>query len=224
MSDPAPIRPAKRKPPGFFKTTLLGALLVVVPAGIVGFALWQVARLALTVFKPVFDLLPFDSGWLRAAAIAASLLATLLVCYAVGLAVRTRWGAKLRRWAERRFLEKIPGYSTVRSLAHQYIGHDDERRFRPVLVALYSGETQVIAFEIEALPDGRVAVFVPSSPAVTLGAVHIVPPDRVHPVDATMHATIEAVAMFGEGAGKLVAPPNKGRAPDGQTRSGYSVS
>lgn len=195
---------ADKKPPiGFFKTTLLGALLVVVPVGIVAFALWQIFKIAFALIQPVVGKIPLDSALARGCAVIAAVLLVVLLCYFVGLAVRTRWGSRLRSWVERRFLEKIPGYSTLRSLAHQYIGDTDERKFRPVMVALYDPDTRVIALEIEEMADGMVAVFVPSSPAVTLGQVHIVPEARVYPLDASMHATIETVAMFGEGAGKL---------------------
>lgn len=204
--------PPKKRPPGFIKTALIGAVLVVVPVGIVAFALWQVGSLIFGLIAPVFDQLPLDSASLRVAAIVAAVLALVLICYFIGLAVRTRLGARLRGWVERRLLEKLPGYSTIRSLAHQYIGEADDKKFRPVLVALHDPDTRVVALEIEDLPDGNVAVFVPSSPAVTIGQVHIVPEGRIYPVDAGMHAAIEALAMFGEGSSKLVGGRPSGSA------------
>jgi uncharacterized membrane protein len=193
------------RPFGFVKTTLLGALLVVVPIGIVGFSLWQVARLVSGVMLPVFERLPIDSATIRVCVIVATLLIVVLLCYFTGLTVRTRWGGALRRWIERRLLEKIPGYTMIRSLTHQYLGHEDERMFRPVMVDLYDTGTKAIGFEIEELGDGTVAVFLPSAPAATLGQVHIVPEARVTPLKATVHATIEALAMYGVGSSKLVA-------------------
>ncbi len=197
-----PDRPA----PGFLKTTLLGALLVIVPVAIVGFALWQVTALARGVLGPVFGKLPFDSDVIKACVIVASLLLVVLACYITGLLVRTRWGRRLRRWIERRLLEKIPGYKMIRSLAHQYLGEEGETRFRPVLVDLYGTGTKVIGFAVEELGDGTVAVFLPSVPAVTLGQLQIVPAARVAPLPASMHATIETLTMFGEGTAGLLKP------------------
>lgn len=190
---------------GFLKTTLLGALLVVVPIGIIGFALWQIVSLVRTLLLPIFETLPFDGTVTRISVIAIALLAVVLLCYLTGLVVRTRWGASLRRWIERRILEKIPGYSIIRTLMHQYLGHEEERKFRPVLVDLYGSDSRAIGFEIEELGDGTVAVFLPSVPAATIGQVQIVPEERITPLKASMHATLEALTMFGVGSAKLVA-------------------
>lgn len=192
--------------PGFLKTTLLGALLVIVPVAIIGFALWQVTDLARGLLGPIFEKLPFDSAVIKACVIAASLLLVVLACYITGLLVRTRWGRRLRRWVEQRFLEKIPGYKIIRSLAHQYLGEEGEKRFRPVLVDLYGTGTKVIGFAVEEVGDGTVAVFLPSVPAVTLGQLQLVPVARVVPLPASMHATIEALTMFGEGTSGLLKP------------------
>lgn len=196
-------------PLGFLKTTLMGAVLVVVPVGIIGFALWQITSLFRSLLLPVVEKLPFDSAFMRYAVIAMALLSVILLCYFTGVAVRTRWGAAMRGWVERGVLERIPGYSIVRTLVHQYLGHEGERQFRPVLVDLYGSDSRAIGFEIEALGDGKVAVFLPSVPAATLGQVQLVPAERVHPLQASMHATLEALTMFGVGSSKLV-----GKDPD----------
>lgn len=201
------------KPPGFLKTTLLGAVLVVVPTGIIGFALWQVFSLFQKVLLPLIEKLPFESKMTSAVVIVIALLALVLLCYLTGLAVRTRWGGALRGWFERRLLEKIPGYSIIRSLAHQYLGHEEERQFRPVLIDLYRSDSRAIGFEIEELGDGTVAVFLPSVPAATVGQVQVVPEERITPLKASMHSTLEALTMFGVGSSKLVEGTATGKPP-----------
>lgn len=194
----------EKKPSGFLKTTALGAVVVVVPVGIIGFALWQIVSLVRTLLLPIFESLPFDSDFTRVSVIAIALLSVVLICYLTGLAVRTRWGAAMRGWMERVLLERIPGYSIIRTLMHQYLGHEEERTFRPVLVDLYGSDSRAIGFEIEELGDGTMVVFFPSVPAATLGQVQIVPQKRVTPLNATMHETLEALTMFGVGSSKLV--------------------
>ena len=179
-------------------------MLVVVPVGIIGFALWQIVSLVRTLLLPIFESLPFDSDFTRVSVIAIALLSVVLICYLTGLAVRTRWGAAMRGWMERVLLERIPGYSIIRTLMHQYLGHEEERTFRPVLIDLYGSDSRAIGFEIEELGDGTVAVFLPCVPAATLGQVQIVPQKRVTPLKATMHETLEALTMFGVGSSKLV--------------------
>jgi len=195
-----------QRPLGFTKTTALGALLIVAPIGIVGFAIWQVTMLVKNLLGPIFGMLPFDSTTIRILILVGALLLVVLLCYFTGALVRTRWGKRLRGWVERCFLERIPGYRMVRSLTHQYLGHEDERKFAPVMVDLHNTGAKMIGLEIEELGDGTVAVFLPSVPAVTLGQVHIVPQERVAPIPASLHLTIETLTMFGEGASKLVGP------------------
>ena len=110
----------------------------------------------------------------------------------------------MRNWLERCILERIPGYRVIRTLIHQYLGHEGGRQFRPVLVELFGSNSQAVGFEIEVLGNGQVAVFLPSVPAATLGQIQLVPESAVQPLDATMHATLEALTMFGVGSSKLV--------------------
>ena len=196
-----------RPPAGFLKTTAIGALLVVVPIGIISFALWQVFAITRGILMPIFSTLPFDSSTLRILVMVSALLLLVLVCWATGAMVRTRWGLRLRHWFERLLLERIPGYKVVRSLVHQYLGQSDERKFKPVLVDLHATGAKLIGLEIEELGDGTVAVFFPSVPAVTLGQVQIVPEERVQDLPASLHATIETLTMFGEGASQLIQEP-----------------
>ena len=153
---------------------------------------------------------------MRYAVIFMALTAVVLLCFFTGVSVRTRWGAAMRGWIERRFLARIPGYSVVRTVIHQYLGQDGGRQFRPVLVDLYGSDSRAVGFEIELLEDGKVAVFLPSVPAATIGQVQLVPQDRVYPLKASMHATLEALTMFGMGASKLVTTEADERTEEGE--------
>ena len=95
-------------------------------------------------------------------------------------------------------------------------GQDGGRQFRPVLVDLYGSDSRAVGFEIELLEDGKVAVFLPSVPAATIGQVQLVPQDRVYPLKASMHATLEALTMFGMGASKLVTTEADERTEEGE--------
>ncbi len=194
----------EKKKLGFLKTTLLGAVLVVVPIGIIGFSLWQVVRLVKALLLPVLDWLDFGSVVTEVSMIIGALLFVVLLCYLTGVAVRTRWGKRVRNWFESSILEKIPGYSMIRTLVHQYLGDEEERKFRPVLIDQHGSGALTIGFEIEDLGEGLVAVFLPSVPAVTLGRVEVVPAERVTPIKASMHDTIEALTMFGVGVSNLL--------------------
>ncbi|MGI9243712.1 MAG: hypothetical protein ACR2RV_23145, partial [Verrucomicrobiales bacterium] len=89
-----------QRPLGFAKTTALGALLIVAPVGIIGFSIWQVTKLVKGLLGPIFGTLPFDSTTIRVLILIGALLLVVLICYFTGALVRTRWGKRLRGWAE----------------------------------------------------------------------------------------------------------------------------
>jgi uncharacterized membrane protein len=216
------MKPAAPLPsPGFFHTAILGALLVVVPVGIAGWVLWQMVSILRGLFEPVAQHLPFDSTGIKVAVIVASLLLLLLVCYFTGLFVRTAFGARLKRWLERRWLDRIPGYKIIRRIISRYLGDETETAFRPVLVDLYGAGTWMVGFLVEELANGMVSVFIPSVPAVTLGQLHMVPASRITALSAPMKAVAESLAMYGEGLGGMM--PGQGNRRQGAAEAGNST-
>ena len=61
------------------------------------------------------------------------------------------------------------------------------------------------AFIIEELEDGRFTVFVPSVPTPLAGAVYILGPERVHPLNVPFTQAVKAVTRWGSGSEELVA-------------------
>src|ERR1700741_1798936 len=97
----------------FLKTTLLGGLIVVLPAWLaVLLVLKALGHLEIFV-KPVRSHLPHRIAHPRVIAI----LLLVVLCFLVGAAIQIAIGQKAEHAAERAVLEKIPGYTTLRSLA-----------------------------------------------------------------------------------------------------------
>jgi uncharacterized membrane protein len=132
-----------------------------------------------------------------------SLLLVLIVCFLIGVAVRTPAGRAIQERIEKSFFERIPGYALFRSLTQRMAGKDEENVWKPALVEIE--EALVPAFIIEELADGRFTVFVPSIPTPFAGAVYILTPDRVHPLDVPFTQAIQTVSRWGSGSKELVA-------------------
>ncbi len=64
-------------------------------------------------------------------------------------------------------------------------------------------KTTVIGKRVAERPDGRHRVYVPSSPMVTIGQVHILPASRVTETDLSMTETIGCLSQMGLEARKL---------------------
>ena len=99
-------------------------------------------------------------------------------------------------------------YTEIRKKGNEHTRMDEaretERQNLRDEIRVGADRLRECCLEIEELGDGSVAVFLPSVPAVTLGQLQIVPVERVFPIPASLHTTIEALTMFGEGVSKLV--------------------
>ena len=105
-----------------------------------------------------------------------AVVALLLLCLVVGLLVRSAVGRHVRRALETILFEKLPGYRLAKAFAGDRPGGGD-RPMRPALVSFDDGDCPALV--MDELADGRLLVFVPSSPAPMSGAIYLFTPDRV---------------------------------------------
>ena len=131
-----------------------------------------------------------------------------MICFVIGVAVRTRAGQAAREQVERTFFERLPGYALLRSLTQQMTGKSRENIWKPALFE--SDEGLLLAFIIEEFGDGRYTVFVPSIPTPLAGAVYIVDGKRVHPLDVPFTDALKTVSRWGSGSKDLVAAMERG--------------
>ena len=190
----------------FLVSTLVGGLMVLAPIYIAVLLLLRATKSLEVLVSPLAQLLP---DWFPAAHL-LSFLVVLLLCFFVGLALRTRPGRAARAQVEKSVLERIPGYTVVRGLTQQVAGTSGENAWKPALVEIE--EALVPAFIIEEHDDGRFTVFVPSVPTPFAGAVYILTPERVHPVDIPFTQAIQSIGKWGSGAKEFVAAMKQGGA------------
>lgn len=183
----------------FVAKALLGGLLIVVPIYVAVLLLLKGMKSVAGLVRPFARLLP-DSV---PAEPILSLLLVLLLCFLIGVAVRTRAGRAVREQIETTFFEKIPGYALIRSLTQRVAGESRENVWKPAL--LESDEALVPAFIIEEFEDGRYTIFVPSIPTPLAGAVYVLDRKRVHPLDVPFTEALKAISRWGSGAKDLVA-------------------
>ena len=183
----------------FAGSAFLSGLLIVVPIYLSILLLLKAMQSVVGFVRPLAMLLP---AWFPAER-ALSLLLVLIVCFLIGVAVRTAAGRAIRERIEKSLFERIPGYALLRSLTQRIAGKDEERAWKPALVEIE--EALVPAFIIEELDDGRFTVFVPSVPTPFAGAVYVLAPERVHPLDVPFTQALQSVSRWGSGSKELVA-------------------
>jgi uncharacterized membrane protein len=183
----------------FVVRALVAGLLILVPFYLAVLLLLKATQSVVALVKPFAMLLP---DWFPAEHF-LSLLLVLIVCFLVGVAVRTPTGRAIRERIEKTLFERLPGYALLRSLTQRLAGQGEENVWKPALVEIE--DALVPAFIIEELEDGRFTIFVPSVPTPFAGAVYILTRERVHPLDIPFTQALQSVSRWGSGSKELVA-------------------
>lgn len=189
----------------FITNSVLAGLLIVVPLYLAILLLAKGMKSLMGLVQPIAKLLPHS---LPADEILALLL-VLLLCFLVGIVLRSRAGYAGRQWIEKKFFERIPGYALLRSLTERMAGQGDENAWKPALVDIE--DALVPSFIIEEFADGRYTVFVPSIPTPFAGAVYVMERARVHPVDVPFTDAVRVISRWGSGSQALVAALEKAK-------------
>jgi uncharacterized membrane protein len=183
----------------FIINATVTGIFVVVPVYLAVLLLLKGMQSATSLVRPLARLLP---DWLPAENL-FSLMLVLLVCFIVGVAVRTRAGRVVRERLEVVFFERLPGYGMLRGLTQRLAGDSKGKAWQPALVEIEDG--LVPAFIIEEIQGGRFTVFVPSVPTPMAGAVYILDRERVHIVDIAFSEAIRSISRWGSGTNEMVA-------------------
>ena len=189
----------------FLKVTLVGGLLVVLPLWVSLLMLFKAINGALKMLLPIAKLLPQKIVHEKIAA----MLLLLLICFVVGLLTRTQLGQRAGHWIVENILDRVPGFALIRGMTRQFVGNKEETLFQPALVEIE--EALVPAFIIEKHTDGQFTVFVSSSPTPMAGAIYILSPERVHPVDVPLRKAMVCVTKWGAGAAEMRAAMRPGK-------------
>lgn len=196
-----------RKRNGSVGGALVAGILVIAPIYLAVLLLLKAIKSLMVLLKPFAGLLP---DWLPGEEI-LSLLLVLVLCYLVGLAIRTSPGQAIRLRIERSVFDRIPGYALFRSFTQRLAGASEDETWKPALAEIE--DALVPAFIIEELADGRYTVFVPSVPTPLAGAVYILSHDRVHPLNIAFTQAMKTVSRWGSGCKDLVAAMESTKQP-----------
>ena len=191
----------------FVLQPLVVGFLFLVPVYLAILLLLKAMKSLGKVVQPVVRLLPQSVP----AEPVISLLLVVMLCILVGMLLGTKLGQGMRSHVESSLFQKIPGYEVVRSMTRQLAGEGQEVEWQPALAEIE--DALVPAFIVEELDDGRRTVFVPSSPTPLAGAIYILTPERVHPLDVPFAQAVKAVTRWGSGSKALLDAMQERRTP-----------
>ncbi len=192
----------------FFKTTLLGGVIVILPAIILAFAFKWLFGFVSQAIRPLTNLVvkiltlpaPLDE-W---AATLIVLVIIILACFLVGLFVRTRLGQMLYHSFESSLLSRAPGYRMVKETVNQFFGKKKSPFASVALVQIFANDTLVTAFITDRHENGMITVFVPTGPNPTSGFMYHLDRKYVHPVDVPIEDAMRSVISCGAGSDALI--------------------
>lgn len=182
----------------FFKTTVLGGIVFLVPIvifiAIVDKALQLTGKLA----QPVAAALPVDTFGGVAIAELVALAIVVVVCFLAGLAARSPAAKRAVNSLEANVLDHVPAYALMKAKAGSVLTPDDTRDLAPVLVRF--DDSWQLGFEVESLDGEKCLVYLPGAPDPWSGSVCAVARDRVTPLDVTIKDASNLMKRLGKGA------------------------
>lgn len=188
----------------FFKTTILGGLLVVLPIYILILVFKWFFEFVIDNIRPIVSLLVETVRLHEFIASITAIVITLLLFFAIGLMVRTRLGKFTFNFIEENFLKKFPFYKMIKDTVAQLFGSDKYLFKAVALVDLYGSGTLVTAFITEEHADGTFTVFVPSAPAPTAGFIYHLKKEHVHIIDYPVEKAMKTIFSLGSGSQEML--------------------
>ena len=192
----------------FFRTTLLGGVIVILPAIIMVFAFRWLFGFVSRALQPLTHLvvktIPLPDRYNELIATLIVLAVIIAGCFFVGLFVRTRIGRWIYEGFESSLLSKTPGYKMIKETVNQFLGRKEPPFSSVALVQIFENETKVTAFITDRHVDGTVTVFVPTGPNPTSGFIYHLNEQYVHPVDVSVEEAMRSVISCGAGSKALL--------------------
>jgi len=186
----------------FIKTTAIGGLMLILPIAVIIFVLGYLLNMLVSLNTMLAQYLPYEIFDNALVIMAIAILSVILICFAAGLLLRTGLGKGLAKALNNFLVNKLPMYGFIKNVTQRITGADI-LALTPAEVSLFGSEARSLAFVIEEIPDNRFAVFVPSSPALTIGQVYILPASSVRLLDKPVRDAIDALSQWGSGMTNL---------------------
>jgi uncharacterized membrane protein len=185
----------------FVVATTIAGLLLLIPVALLGAVFFAAYDLMVELARTTGLDLPYNDFVDGLIIGAGAFVSLIIVCFFIGLALRTSIGNALESRYDNLLQKYLPVVGMLRNLIMQVVGsNEDVLKLKPAEVALYGSNSRQYALVVEQLPDGRAVVFVPSVPAATLGQLHVVSMDDVTLLDVPVQDLLNAVTQWGAGS------------------------
>jgi len=193
----------KKRVKKFFTTTLMGGLLVILPVVII---LWAFNMLVKFVVSNITPVTMIVNKFINVKYLPEIILVIVVICFLVGLAVRTKLGNWIHINVEEKILTKIPGYSMVKGAINQLISTDKKTKpfSQVVLFKLFNNDVLLTGVITDDEDEEYVTIFCATAPNPTSGFIYHVLRKDVFLIDVGVEDTMRTVFSGGSGSSMLI--------------------
>ena len=188
----------------FIKTSLLGGVAVILPVAISGFIFKWIFDLTTDIIQPLTTLVRAKSHLQEIMADILVIIIILLICFVVGVIVKTKLGSFIHERLESRILKTAPGYSMIKEIIMQFIAKKTSPFSSVALVQVFENSTLMTGFVTDSHADGSYTVFVPTGPNPTSGNIFHLKGKYVQHVDVHIEEAMRSIISCGAGSTMLV--------------------
>lgn len=182
----------------FLKTTVIGGIVFMVPIVILIVIIGKAIKLANKLATPLSAIIPVDGIGNIAVADLLAVVIILLICFFAGLATKSKLARKFVGTLESKVLSNVPVYGFLKSKIDAIVQPEKAEGMEPVLVRF--DDYWQVAIEVERIPEGTVAIYLPGAPDPWSGSVCYVTEDRVQSLDLTLLPALKTLRGYGKGS------------------------
>lgn len=192
---------------GFFRKTLIGGVLFLLPLGIIIFVFGELFEISEKFADEVQDIvLPSADSPLVPLLIAVGTL--VAVAFTAGLFATTSLGRSIFQKAERIGGSTIPGYSVIRQMVADVSGGAAllAGNQEVLVVKLEAGGVARFGFLVDRTMSGDLVVFLPGAPTALSGTVVVASAQQVTETSIRSSDLMATLQKLGNGLGALGSP------------------
>lgn len=197
----------------FLITTLLGGIVVILPTAVSYIVFRWIFDFITRHIQPLTDLVVRTTTLKEVLAGSIVVFIILIICFFVGMLVKTKLGAWIYRNVENRLLKTFPGYSLIKETVAQLVGAKKSPFSSVVIVKPFNNETLAIGFITATHPDGSYTIFLPTAPNPTSGYIIFLPKENVFQTDLSTEAAMKVIIACGVGSNHIFEEYLKLKAP-----------
>lgn len=187
----------------FFRTCLLGGLVVLLPLLLFYLLFSELMGIIVALATPIADLFPEDTFGKLSDPLIVAIFLLMGTSFIFGLALRSHRLARIGSLLEQTTLMRLPLYKAVKQLSKGLVGAESDKAFKSGLLEADDGTTELV-YIIEEHSDGRLTILVPWAPAGFAGSVKVVSAGRVTRLSASVGDASRVIAHWGVGMSDIM--------------------